>query len=190
MWRHDLHPVEHRLQVVADHRVDVVVGDLEQSAADASTHVVDPHVDTTEFRDGFVEDALHVAALRHVGDDSKCLVTAALTHFVQLRDATRGQHHRSATSRELLGGGRSDTPDRPGDDDDLVGQISVAHAVLLTSRRALTIGRTGHFERSQRSGLNSGSGRARSRRACEEMCRSRARERVHTSRTPPASCGR
>jgi hypothetical protein len=118
--RHHLHAVERRLHVVADHRVDVVVGDLEQGAADASTHVVDPNVDATELRDCLVEDALHVVALRHVGDDGVGLVPTALGHFAEGAGAARGQHDRCATSRELLGGGSSDTPARPGDNNDVV----------------------------------------------------------------------
>ncbi|XXY39126.1 hypothetical protein WMF04_00645 [Sorangium sp. So ce260] len=109
-----------RTDVPTDHRVDVVVGDLEQGAADASTHVVDPDVDATELRDCLVEYALHVVALRHVGDDGVGLAPTPLGHFAEGAGAARGQHDRRATSRELLGRGSSDTTARPGDDNDVV----------------------------------------------------------------------
>ena len=64
--KHLLHAVEGALHVVADHRVDVVVGQLRGKSRDPAPHVVDPHVDVAEVGEGRIDDALHLGTLGHV----------------------------------------------------------------------------------------------------------------------------
>ncbi len=115
-----LHAVEGRLEIDAHHRVHVLVGQLRDETRDAATGVVDPHVHGAEALEGGVEDALHVLATRHVGDDRERLGARARSHLPELVLAPRGQDDPRVTSADERGERRADARARSRDHDDSV----------------------------------------------------------------------
>ena len=67
--RDRLHPVERRLDVHADHLVDVLVGEIAGRSKDALADVIDPDIDVIERGQRFIPDPRDVFAPRDVGDD-------------------------------------------------------------------------------------------------------------------------
>src|ERR1044071_6516537 len=117
----DLRPVEGRLHVHRDHRIDIVIGEVEDLSGDATAGVIDPHVEVAEHLERGAAEPLHVGAPSDVGLDSDCARPAASHRILgdALEDvaAARGKRQRMTLEAESLSESGADAAARAGEYD-------------------------------------------------------------------------
>ena len=146
MRQHRLHAVEHRLDVVAHHGVEVLVADDGQRARDAAAGVVDPRVDVPGLGEGAVAQPLDLRAHRHVGRHGEGAAADAPDERLQLVRRARRRDDPPAAPRDLGRQRRADPLRRSRDDDDLAlvtlhGAIVhqyLDRGVVISIRRAIS----------------------------------------------------
>ena len=131
MREYGLNAVDRRFEVDQHHLVDVVVSDFRRHPRNATTSIIEPHVDATKARHRCFEYAAHVIAFGNISDDDFDIGTALRRDRGELRLSPGHQHELGSLATCELCERCSDARTRSRDDDDFV-----LHELRSTAREA------------------------------------------------------